>query len=579
MRFSRHFVCLIVALACSSAVRAESPPDPLRLVPDQADVMVRIDNPRQLTESYTNLDLIRQLTKFDAFQEYIDSTNYRRFLQLVGYFEKQLGTKWPAVLDGVAGGGIVVAFKIGPNPPPALVVIQGKDEALVGKFLAVGLDVLEQELARQDAKEKPVKESYRNLDTWKVGKELQAARAGSAILLSNNEAALHKALDLHLDNGKNSLANVASVGAAKKLLPASPVAWLWLNMETVHQLPPAKDIFTLPRNDAIITVAVGGLLDVAARSPFFCAALCKDERGLLLTARLPRGRDGSAEALTTHIPPADAVGSLPLLEPKGVVYSSSYYMDMGKFWDNRAKLFNAQQVKAFEDADKNSGRLPIALQVSKVLTQAGPHQRIVVAHQPKSGYKVQPEQRLPAFAFVLDMREPEKFSQMMEGVLRGAALLGGAQFKLKLVEEKHGDLTLVGYRFPEDVKQIPNENTLVYNFSPCFVAVGDEFLAASTIELGHEMIDLLQKEAKDPPKKNSLASVSKVYASGGADLLRAVEDQLFAQTILERALPPAEAKQQVKELIDFVRRLGTLETEEIYNGADWRYDFRLTLGK
>jgi len=577
MRFSRRLLCVALVLACSTAVRAEAPADPLRLVPDQADLMVRVDNPRQLLDSYTHLDLLKQLSKFDAFQEYLDSTNYRRFLQLVGYFERQLGAKWPEVVERVTGGGVVVAAKLGANAP-VLLVVQGKDEALVGKFFAVALDVVEQELARQDASQKPVKASYRNLDTWKIGKELQVARVGSTILLSNNEAALHKALDLHLDNGKNSLANVASVSEAKKLLPANPIAWLWLNMETVHQAPQAKDVFMLPRNDATVTVAIGGLLDVAGRSPFFCAGLCQDERGLLLTARLPRGRDGSAEALTTHIPPADAVGSLPLLEPKGVVYSSSYYMDMGKFWDNRAKLFNAQQIKTFEEADKNSGRLPIAVQVSKILTQAGPHQRIVVAHQPKSGYQVQPQQRLPAFAFVLDMRDPEKFSKMMEGILRGAALLAG-QFKLKLCEEKHGDLTLVGYRFPEDVKQVPNENTLVYNFSPCFVAVGDQFLAASTIELGHEMIDLLQKEAKNPPKKNSAAAVSKVYASGGADLLQAIEEQLFAQTILDRALPPAEAKQQVKELIEFVRRLGTLETEQVYGERDWRYDFRLTLGK
>jgi hypothetical protein len=579
MRFSRSLLSVALVLACSTAARAESPADPLRLVPDQADLMVRVDKPRQLLDSYTHLDLLKQLTKFDAFQEYLDSTNYRRFLQLVGYFEKQLGAKWPEIVERVAGGGVVVAIKIGPNPAPALLVVQGKDEALAGKFLSVALDVIEQELARQDAKQKPVKESYRNLDTWKIGKDLQVARAGAAILLSNNETALHKALDLHLDNGKDSLANVASVGEAKKLLPANPLAWLWLNMDTVHKAPQAKDVFMLPRNDAIVTVALGGLLDIAGRSPFFCAALCQDDRGLLLTARLPRGRDGSAEALTTHIPPADTVGSLPLLEPKGVIYSSSYYMDMGKFWDNRAKLFNAQQVKAFEEADKNTGRLPISVQVSKILTQAGPHQRLVVAHQPKSGYQTQPQQRLPAFAFVLDMREPEKFGKMMEGILRGAALLGGTQFKLKLVEEKHGDLTLVGYRFPDDVKQIPNENTLVYNFSPCFVAVGDQFLAASTIELGHEMIDLLQKEAKNPPKRNSAASVSKVYASGGADLLQAIEEQLFAQTILDRALPPAEAKQQVKELIDFVRRLGVLETEQVYGEHDWRQDFRLTLGK
>jgi hypothetical protein len=92
------------------------------------------------------------------------------------------------------------------------------------------------------------------------------------------------------------------------------------------------------------------------------------------------------------------------------------------------------------------------------------------------------------------------------------------------------------------------------------------------------MIDLLQKEGKDPPK-NPRASTSRIYASGGAELLQAIEDQLFAQTILAQALPPAEAKQQVKEFIDFVRRLGALEMEQAYNAQDFRYDFRLTLGK
>jgi hypothetical protein len=438
--------------------------------------------------------------------------------------------------------------------------------------------MIEQELARQDSKEKPLKGAYRERDTWKIGKDFHVALAGSAILLSNNEAALHKALDLHIDNGKNSLASVATIGEAKKLLPTRPIAWLWLNMDTVHKAPQAKDVFTLPRNDAILTVLFGGILDVAGRSPFVCAGLCRDDRGFLFTVRLPRGRQGSAEALTTHIPPADSVGSLPLLEPKGVIYSSSEYMDLGKFWDNRAKLFNDKQVKAFEDADKNTGKLPISLQVSKILTQAGPHHRFVVAHQPKFGYKIVPEQKLPAFALVADMRDSEKFSKTMEGILRAAALFAGAQYKLKLVEEKHGDLTLVGYRFPEEVKQIPGENTIVYNFSPCFVVVGDQFLMASTIELGHEMIDLLQKEGKDPPK-NPRASTSRIYASGGAELLQAIEDQLFAQTILAQALPPAEAKQQVKEFIEFVRRLGALEMEQAYNAQDFRYDFRLTLGK
>lgn len=578
MRLSRA-LWAVVFLAVATCARAESPPDPSRLVPEQADLMVRIDNPRQLVETYTTLELFQQLYKFEAFQEYIDSTNFRRFNQLVAHFEKQLGAKWPEILDKAAGGGVVVAAKIGPQPAPTLLVVQSKDEATLRKVVQVIVQVIEQELARQDSKERPEKGKYRDLVTIKLGKDFHAALAGSALVVSNNEMALQKALDLHIDKSAKSLAGVKSIDEARKLLPSNPLAWLWLNMETVHKAPQAKEVFALPRNDATLTVLFGGLLDVAGRAPFVTAGLCRDDRGFVFAVRMPRGRDGSAEALSSHIPPANAVGTLPLLEPKGVVYSTSSYMDLGKFWDNRAKLFNEKQVKTFEDADKNTGRLPIQVQISKILTGVGPHQRFVVAHQPKFGYKIIPDQKLPAFGLVVDMREPEKFGKMMEGILRGAALLGGAQFKLKLTEEKHGDLTLVGYRFPEDIKQIPMENTLVYNFSPCFVAIGDQFVMASTMDLGHELIDLVQKEAKNPPKKNPQASVSRVYSSGGADLLTAVEDQLFAQIILDRAIPPAEAKKQVKELVDFVRRLGAFDIEQVYNAQDFRYDFRLTLGK
>ena len=48
-------------------------------------------------------------------------------------------------------------------------------------------------------------------------------------------------------------------------------------------------------------------------------------------------------------PPADARGARPLLEPKDVLLSTSYYLDIGKFWENRAKLFNEKNLKEFEE--------------------------------------------------------------------------------------------------------------------------------------------------------------------------------------------------------------------------------------
>jgi hypothetical protein len=308
------------------------------------------------------------------------------------------------------------------------------------------------------------------------------------------------------------------------------------------------------------------------------AGFYRQTDGFLLTVRMPRGRDGMPEALSLHVPLADQ-GSLPLLEPKNVLYSASYYLDASKFWEHRGQLLNAQQVKGLEEFDKTSGLYLAGNRLSELLTQAGPHQRIVVAHQDRPGYQVQPGQPLPAFALVLSMREPDRFGRAMEAVLRAAALLAGNQAKLRLAEEKFQGVTLVGYRFPEDVPLPADTTRLRFNFSPCFAAVGDQFVIASTIELGRELIDLVQKEAQGPRRLDAAAARHKLYSAGGAEFLQAIEDQLLVQTVLDQALSPDEATREVKALIELVRRLGTLAIDTRYGRSDFHYNIALKLGK
>jgi len=271
---------------------------------------------------------------------------------------------------------------------------------------------------------------------------------------------------------------------------------------------------------------------------------------------------------------------LPLLEPKDVLFSNSFYLDLSKFWDERAKLFNRDQVKAFEELDKNSGRFLSGFQVSKLFAQVGTHHRIVAAYQPKSGYKVTPGQNIPAFAVVSECREPEPFAKAMDTVLRGVALFAGSQFKLKLVEEKQGDVTLVGYRFPEDGK-VPNDpGNLRFNFSPCFAVVGKSFMACSTLELGHEMVDILKKEASQRAKNNSPANMRlQLYSAGGAAFLQSIEDQLLVQAILDRGVSPDEAKAQVRKGMDLLRQLGTLALDTTYGEKDYRLNLRVKFAK
>src|SRR5439155_23265890 len=318
-----------------------------------------------------------------------------------------------------------------------------------------------------------------------------------ALLISNKDFALHRALDLSKENGKKSLARSAPVADARRLLPQEPLAWLWFNLDVAHKAPQAKDIFTRPRNDAILTVLFGGLLDIIGRAPFVCAAVAPDNDGFLATLRLPRGLDGLPPELATHVPPPSQPAPRPLLEPKGVLLSESFYLDPAKFWEKRQVLFNAKQIKTFEDFDKSSSLFLFGHHFSQLITKVGTRHRFVAVNQPQAGYAIQPDQPIPAFALVVEMKD-RSLGKSVEALVRGAALLAGTQVKLKLVEDNTQGIPIIGYRFLEGSKVRINSRNFVYNFSPCMAVLGDQLVASSTLELCHEMVGLLQKESPDP---------------------------------------------------------------------------------
>ncbi len=574
-RFAGSLVCLLVLTA---TLHAEGPPSPLRLVPDKADLVLEVPRPRVLLETVTALEAFQQLQQLDAVRDYYDSLAYRRFQKLLTYFEKELGAKWPELLDRLAGGGMVLAVKTGPNPAPVLLVVQSKDAKLMDRFVELGFPVLTQAVGGVDAKEAVEKRMYREVQTYHLGKDFHAAVVDGALLISNQEPPLNLALDLAKDGPAKSVTHVAAFTDSRKLLRPHPLARVWYSLDSLHKLPEAKDIFTLPRPDQNLTVAFGGWLDVFGRAPYVCAGLYREKDGFRATVQLPAGREGSNPGMALHIPPADFPGVRPLLEPKGVLYSSSFYLDIAKVWDDRAKMFNAAQVKALEEGNKNIGRFLAGIQYGKLITQVGANHRVVVVHQAKPGYTIRPAQEIPAFAVVTETRDPE-FGKSMNTILRGAGLLAGAQANLKLVEEKQGEHAIVGYRFPEDGKFPGGDpNNLRFNFSPCFVAVGDQFVFCSTIELAHELVDLLDKEQQEKPLRLPTALRSHVYARGGAEFLSSIEDILLTQAILGSAQEPDAARKQVKDFLGWVRHLGVVEIDSGYGATSWHADLRLILG-
>ena len=541
MRAPRFSVALaVLAFAVVSRAGAETPPS--RLIPAQADLVVEIKEPRQLVEMLVKLDVVKQLQQFPNVKEYFQSTQYRRFHQFVAYYERELGATWPELLEKLAGGGAALGVKFTPGENAVLLAIEGKDEATMKRFVDLALKVIEQEINRQEAKGKLESTKYEGVEVYAIGPEFRLALHGKVLLISNNEKALHAGLDLATGKEKKSVADLSEYADAAKILPKDPLATVWFNLKAVHERPELKEVYKNPR-DPTLTVVLGHYIDVFGRSPFACGSFGKDGDGYLLTARLPAGREGMGPERSLHIPPAGKPGTLPLLVPDGTIYSNSFYLDFAKIWEDRVALFGAKNAKALEDSDKQTGKLPFAnFQLSKLLTQSGPYHRIVVAHQPKLAYKITPKLKLPAFAFVTDMREPDKFSKTAEAALRGAALFAGSQVGLKLAEEKYKGVDIVAYKFDEEKVVKGDTNDIRFNFTPCFARVGDQLVLCSTVDLCRELVDLLQAEAKSPMPMTMTTSTDKVYSSGVAEVLEAFERQLVSQAILDQAVPAKEAQ-------------------------------------
>lgn len=579
-RLRRCALSSLVLLGCVSLLQAAPPADPMRLVPDAANAVIKIENPRRIVDAVARLPYLAQLRELEAVKEALASTNLRLFEQFLAYYERDLGMDRLEILDKLSGGGVLLSIKYG-SPPVVLLVIQSTDEVFLAKFAQTVQRLAESEIKRLEGKEPLVKEQHRGLTTFHVGKDAHAAVLGSALVFSNKREGLNAAVDLHLDGAQKSLLNHKGPTTARKLLPKDPLLWAWFDLEPVLQNPEAQKVFKLPRNDVNQTVLVGSYLDTVGRSSFVSVGVYQEADGFRTTIRLPGGRAGVHEALTTHVPPLGQVGSRPLLEPHDVLFSTSYYFDIAAFWHQRTKLFNETIVKEFEKQDKNPGITTVlgGNRLSQVFDQTGTYHRFVAAHQGKSGYRTRPTQNIPAFAFVLETREPEKFNRTMNFVLRVSGLAAATQFKAKLVEEDCGDQKLIGFRFKEGEDLGRDQNNVRFNFSPCFALVGNQFVACSTMELGRELVDILQREAKDRDQRSSKAvSQTQFYARGGATLLKEIEDTLFAQTSLDQALTPDLAQRQVELLIDLVRRLGVLRLESTWHPQSFQFDVQWKLG-
>lgn len=576
MRASLALTAGLVLLTAAGLGRCDQP-SPLRLLPAGTDFYVQIREPHKAVPLVQKHDLVAKARKLAFVKDKLDSVAFRRAMQMLTHAEQKMNAEWPAMLEKLASGGVVLGGKYG-DKAPVLLVMQGGDEAATKRFVSLAVEVLDEELARQESKERVVKRAEKDHDSYQIGPEFFAARLGSALVVSNDEKTRDAAVALYRKQGAGGLGDDARVKDAAKLLPKAPLADAWFDLSAAHKAEGGKKLFETPRDDFQLTLLFGAYFDVLGRSPYAAAALTHDDGAFELTVRAPRGREGMGPDRALHLFSDDQPGAQTPLTPKGTMYSTSFTFDFAKVWQDRDKLFTAANAKGLADFDKQSAWYLLGTnRASALLESAGRRHRYVhVMPTEPSGYGRKPKTPVTSFAVVSETSAPDKFFGTTSFALRTVGLGLSFQYGLSRRDERYEGVEIVGWRFDEKKPLAGDENDSRFGYSPCFARVGRQFVVSSTVELCRDLIDELHAErTKKVGQQARYKSRDRFCGAGLAAYLEAREDEFVTKAMLEQGIDAAEARKQVREVAAFVKGVGDVTSWVDFQERRTEYTFRL----
>src|SRR5262249_51327111 len=363
----------------------------------------------------------------------LNSPEIDRFRQAAKFIEKSLGVDWQTGVGRLTAGGIVVS--IAPQKPQAepnvTAVLTAADEKTLNQFIhAVQAEI--RRAAGDAGRPEPTK--YRSYDVHRVGNG-HFSVVGRQLVASNTKAGLEAALDrLAGAVTGNTFAPPASLRLVNDAGQA-PVILATLNVKLLREDPKTQMGLMLPANDPIPVVLLGGDLDLFRRADFAAAGLFADGPAYELKIRFPVGTDGAYSGLRGYFASETTDSAPRLLRPAGTIFTTGWFRDYKKLWDSRSELLNADLVKKIDADNAKAQSEGPKIGPEDIVKLIGPHFRFVATRpQPESVYKIKLEERLPAFALVVSIRDEAEFRQRVLTGVDSLLWLGVTSSNLGMVK-------------------------------------------------------------------------------------------------------------------------------------------------
>ena len=242
------------------------------------------------------------------------------------------------------------------------------------------------------------------------------------------------------------------------------------------------------------------------------------------------------------------------------IFTFSTYRDLSQMWLRAGDLMTDKANDELAQADSQLTTFFSGKDFAEdILGSLYPELQFVVTRQNPEDFVVKPAIKLPAFAIVARLREPDatvpQFRRVFQSFVGFINVLGAmnGQPQLDLAMESIEKVKLIAATYVPETDDEDSKAKINFNFSPSLAFAGDRMVLASSKQLA---TDLAQAEAPAALKPDAAGRNPNTVAFLEVPTLREIladnQAQLVAQNMLDKGHSQEAAEQEIAVLIAIV---------------------------
>ncbi|MHC4728635.1 MAG: hypothetical protein ACYS17_15555, partial [Planctomycetota bacterium] len=404
-------MALTLAAFMSQTIAGQSLPPANKWIPEDALIVLEVTKPKALLEAFCNDKATATIKELPIYKQQASNPKVQEFFNIISFIETSLDTNWRTALEKLTGAGITLA--VCPEDTVFL-IIDAEDEQMLKQFHEFFLNVARSEAEKKGKYNLVKSKEYQGLTAWTFdGKEAHTI-IGKRLIFANKAKRLKDIVHYRTQTNKASIASNPAYRAAKRTAGTVAVAKVFVNLKPMMDIPQIAQIFNQQHENPLAALAFAGILETTRDSNWLSLGLHVEDNTLVFRASVDSKTVAATSPAAFALPKKRGEGVFPNLSVPRRIAALSFYRDLHQFYTAKDELF-PERTSGLIFFENMMGIFFSGRDLTnEVLAETKPEIRFVVAEQEYDPSIGTPQIKLPAFAAILRLQNPEKFNEVAE---------------------------------------------------------------------------------------------------------------------------------------------------------------------